>query len=146
MKRCAALLTAALVAAMLFSGCGVTQGGGNAAEESPGPEEDSVTLQDVLLETDVYDGQFVRISSELKIYANNLDRKSFRTYLSTGSGPLDSDMDLDLEVYYDEMTDWKTWGTMSADYQIIKVAGTITASEYQAIGCGIKASEITIIK
>jgi hypothetical protein len=144
MKRFTALLTATLVAVMLFSGCGVTQGGGNAAEESS--EEGSVTLQDVLLETDVYDGQFVRISSELKIYANDLERKSFRTYLSTGSGPLDSDMDLDLEVYYDEMTDWKTWGAMSADYQIIKVAGTVVADAYLSTGCGIKASEITIIK
>jgi hypothetical protein len=117
------------------------------ADEPPGTTETEATkeatMQDIILEPIAYAGQFVHISSTLVLSDNRPSDKMFRCYLSTGSGKRDYDLDFYLSVYYDEMPDWKTWGSLSADRQKVKVAGTVYVDRDFAY---IKASEITIVQ
>ncbi len=87
--------------------------------------EGSISLQELLLEAEKYDGEFVKISSELRPIINNVDKKSFLTVLSTGPQSWDNDNSFRLEVYYNELENWKELGTMTLDKDaIIKVEGT----------------------
>ena len=120
-----------------------------AAEQKAAEEQiakESVSIQEVLVDPLIYDAQFVRITNDLKITGNEVDRKSFRAYLSTGPKKYDFDTDFYIEVFYSEMADWKTYGTMSVkDYPLISVAGTFYLYSNSMDKGYILASEIKFL-
>jgi hypothetical protein len=118
-----------------------------AAEEKANKEK--VGIKDVLLEPLNYYGEFVRITSDWVIASNNVDRKSFSCFLlkeRRDSGYNTSDTDFSIEIFYEDMSDWKKWGQLSEDNQIIHVAGTVYTYSNNKDSCYIKASEITIVE
>jgi nucleoid-associated protein YgaU len=115
-----------------------------AAAEAEKIAKEQVSLQDILIEPQKYDGKFVRITSNLQVMGNDLERKSFNTWLSTGSEFTDNDMTFQLEVFYEDMSDYKTWATLSsANYPIITIAGTIHIFRNTNNSVYINATEIT---
>jgi outer membrane murein-binding lipoprotein Lpp len=92
-------------------------------------ERDSVTLFDLLLEPEKYEGKFVRVTSTLDIISNDTSYKIFYTWLYTKEAG--SDSNFYMYVSYAELPDWKTWGTVSSD-QHIKVSGTFSDRTIQA--------------
>ncbi len=108
--------------------------------------EESISLQELLLEAEKYDGEFVKISSELRPRVNNVDRKSFSTVLATGPQPWENDNSFRLEVFYNELEDWKELGTMTLDKDaIIKVEGTFHIYGNQYNRGYLEASKIKFI-
>ena len=86
--------------------------------------EGAISLQELLLESEKYDGEFVKISSELRPRVNNVDRKSFSTVLATGFQSWENDNSFTLEVFYNELGNWKELGTMTLDRDaMIRVEG-----------------------
>lgn len=120
-----------------------------AAEQKAAEEQiakESVSIQEVLVNPLIYNAQFVRITNDLKITGNEVDRKSFRAYLSTGPKKYDYDTDFYIEVFYSEMADWKTYGTMSVkDNPLISVAGTFYLYSNSMDKGYILASEIKFL-
>jgi hypothetical protein len=106
------------------------------AEEEAERIKESVTLEDLYLEAEKYDGKFVRITDELKISNNNPSGKFF------SCDPPDSGFGCVTNVQYEEFDNWKTLAKMDADGRRIKVAGTF----YNMVGWHyILASEITFV-
>lgn len=70
-------------------------------------EDDSlegyISLQELLLEAEKCNGEFVKLSSKLRPSINNVDRKSFSTVLATGSKSWENDNLFRLEVFYREL-------------------------------------------
>lgn len=60
-----------------------------------------VSIRDLLSESKTYEGKIVEVSS-LRAISNDVQRKYFSTYKSTGIGRLDFDTDLGIKVYYDK--------------------------------------------
>ncbi|MDP2302341.1 MAG: hypothetical protein Q8N03_07955 [Ignavibacteria bacterium] len=60
-----------------------------------------VSIRDLLSESKKYEGKIVEVSS-LRAISNDVQRKYFSTYKSTGIGRLDFDTDLGIKVYYDK--------------------------------------------
>ena len=121
-----------------------------AAEAEAAANKGKITLQELLLEPDVYVGELVHITSDLVLVRNTPDRKSFTCYLYKeiikDYGSYDSvDSNFALEVFYDEMSDWKTWGSLSGDHQRIRVSGTVYIYADHRGVCYLSASEITIV-
>lgn len=87
--------------------------------------EGYISLQELLLEAEKYNGEFVKLSSELRPSINNVDRKSFSTVLATGLKSWENDNSFRLEVFYSELEAWKDFGTMTLDRDaMIRVEGT----------------------
>lgn len=86
--------------------------------------EGYISLQELLLEAEKYNGEFVRLSSKLRPSINNVDRKSFSTVLATGPKSWENDNSFRLEVFYGELEDWKDFGTMTLERDsMVRVEG-----------------------
>ena len=108
--------------------------------------EGAISLQELLLESEKYDGEFVKISSELRPRVNNVDRKSFSTVLATGFQSWENDNSFTLEVFYNELGNWKELGTMTLDRDaMIRVEGTFHIYGNQYNRGYLEASKISFI-
>ena len=108
--------------------------------------EGTISLQELLLEAEQYDGKFVEISSKLRPMTNDVDRKSFSTVLKIGPQTWDMDSSFTLEVVYSEMENWKELGTMTLDKEaIIRVEGTFFTYGNKYNKGYLEASKITFI-
>ncbi len=82
-------------------------------EEKNKPLE--VAIRDLVAEPRKYHKKRVKLDS-LKIFGNNIERGSFDTRLSTGSGFTDYDGDVSIEVFYSDVEDASSvWRNLSSD-------------------------------
>lgn len=108
--------------------------------------EGAISLQELLLEAEEYDGEFVIVSSNLRPRVNNVAKKSFSTVLATGSQSWENDNSFTLEVFYSEMENWKELGTMILNKDaIIRVEGIFYIYGNQYNRGYLQASKITFI-
>ena len=106
----------------------------------------TISLQELLLEPEKYDGKFVKISTNLRPMSNRVERKSFSTLLKTGPQSWDVDSSFTLEVFYSEMENWKELGSMTLDKDAtIRVEGTFHIYGNKYSRGYLKASKITFI-
>lgn len=108
--------------------------------------EGAISLQELLLEAEEYDGEFVIVSSNLRPRVNNVAKKSFSTVLATGSQSWENDNSFTLEVFYSEMENWKELGTMILNKDaMIRVEGTFYIYGNQYNRGYLQANKITFI-
>lgn len=86
----------------------------------------SVSVRDLLSDPDKYIGKEIKLGP-LKVMSNTLDRNSFDTNVSTGSGFTDYDRDADIEVFYSKTSNFEACKNLSSDNRpIIYVSGVYT--------------------
>lgn len=103
-----------------------------------------VTIRTLQANAVDYIGKRVEVKN-LKVRDNNLSRKAFRTYSSTGSKSFEYDTDASIEVFYDRMNDVDTWVNLSSDdAPIINVIGTFNVYSNDWTQGYISAEKITI--
>lgn len=96
----------------------------NSAEQSYSKSQAlEVSVRDLLSSSDKYINKEVKIGP-LKVLSNKLDRTSFNTYVSTGSGITDFDKDTSIEVLYKNVPNFDLCKNLSSTNEpIIYVSG-----------------------
>ena len=109
--------------------------------------EGFISLQELLLEAEKYNGEFVKLSSKLRPSINNVDRKSFSTVLATGSKSWENDNSFRVEVFYGELDDWKDFGTMTLERDsMVRVEGIFYIYANETNRGYLEARKIDFIK
>lgn len=108
--------------------------------------QESVSLKDIFIDPERFDGQFVRITDTLRLYDNDLPTKEYRAYIPTGKDYFSVNTDYPLYIFYGDMEDYKTWASLSkTDDHMITVAGTIKIRNvFGHISIVLQATEITL--
>lgn len=85
-----------------------------------------VAPQELIANHDKYWNKRVTLNVQLKMKTNNIKRKCFNTYLSTGTEFYEYDMDVRMEIFYGGMPDVTAWQNLSSDNSpvITQVTGT----------------------
>lgn len=109
--------------------------------------EGFISLQELLLEAEKYNGEFVKLSSKLRPSINNVDRKSFSTVLATGSKSWENNNSFRVEVFYGELDDWKDFGTMTLERDsMVRVEGIFYIYANETNRGYLEARKIDFIK
>ncbi len=89
-------------------------------------EAQLVTLDALLANPNDYNGKLIKLSTDLVLSRNNIDRKSYSCMKSTGNKEYDYDTDRTLEVFYRLCDNYESCFAVTANHQKIHyVAGYV---------------------
>jgi hypothetical protein len=106
----------------------------------------AVYIEKILSNYSLYNGQYVKIDSDLVLAHNNIERKSFTCYKSTGSKKYEYDTDKKIEIFYSLCDNTDYLLSLTADYQKISLVGGYVKVYNNDKKAYLDANEIVIRK